>query len=111
LDRDTPLTQYGDTWEEGFRCRPRFSDFDGISVIEGRLSVREAARLVCRKRLPFRGDAVRHTTVGQLEDAGFSVRPTPTRGNPGHVSVQSAQGWDDDVCELFHRSFGPPEVE
>jgi hypothetical protein len=110
LERAAPLTQYGDTWDQGFRCRPRASDLDGVSVLLGRLTLAQAARYVRRDGRARRGDAVRYTEVGCLEDEGFVVVHTPTRRNPLHVSVQSPPGWDDDVCERFHRCFGQPEV-
>jgi hypothetical protein len=56
-------------------------------------------------------DAVRHTTVGDLEDAGFLVRAAPTRAIPDHVLVGYEGQWDDEVAERFDACFGPLDEE
>jgi hypothetical protein len=111
--RDKPeppavLTEYGRLDVTGFRIRPRAGIESGISLIAGRLDVAEAHRLVVRRGSPRPGvDAVRYTTVDGLEDAGFRVRPAPTRAIPGHVLVDHEGEWDDEVAERFNACFGP----
>lgn len=63
-------------------------------------------------RFPATGvDAVRHSTVGDLEDAGFLVRAAPTRAIPDHVLVGYEGQWDDEVAERFDACFGPLDEE
>lgn len=112
LERGTVLTQYGRLDRSGFRVRPRPGVEDGISLIAGRLEIAEAHRLVVRRGFPQPGvDAVRHTTVGDLEDAGFVVRSAPTRAIPDHVLVGYEGQWDDQVAERFDACFGPLDEE
>jgi hypothetical protein len=107
---ETPLTQFGDTFDRGFSRQPRPRDTDGLlSLIAGRLSIGEAKPLISSKP-PVEGEAVRHTTVGRLTDAGFHVFRTPLPKNPDHVSVEYPGKWDDDVCEKFDSCFGVEEV-
>lgn len=110
IDPATPLTQFG-TEAGGFRHRPRKGvDPDGVSVIAGRLSPDQAARLVTG-RPARRGDAVRHTTAQELQEAGFTVRRTPSKRIREHRSVEYPGVWDDDVCRRFDECFGPPVAE
>jgi hypothetical protein len=112
LERETILTQYGRRDASGFRVRPRAGVEEGVSLIAGRLDVAEAHRLVVRRGVPQPGvDAVRHTTVGDLEDAGFVVRAAPTRAIPDHVLVGYEGRWDDEVAERFDACFGPLDEE
>ncbi len=109
-DHET-LTQYGSLSYGGFRCRPRPSDHDGLSLVRGDVGVHEAVRLVV-KRLPATGDAVRTTTAGELRHAGFEVTSTPTKRNKNHVSVNCADRGDrdDDRVASFDQCFGEVEV-
>lgn len=112
LGRDTVLTQYGRLDGSGFRLRPRPGVEDGVSLIAGRLAVPDAHRLVVRRGFPQPGvDAVRHTTVGNLEDGGFLVRAAPTRAIPSHVLVGYEGRWDDEVVERFDACFRPLDKE
>jgi hypothetical protein len=112
LGRQTVLTQYGRRDTSGFRMRPRPGVEEGISLIAGRLDVAEAHRLVVRRGFPKPGvDGVRHTTVGDLEDAGFLVRAAPTRAIRDHVLVGYEGQWDDQVAERFDACFGPLDEE
>ncbi|MFN2555633.1 MAG: hypothetical protein ABR592_01965 [Nitriliruptorales bacterium] len=117
LPRHETLSHYGDvnTSPEGsrggFRCYPRRGRESGMSLTRGRLTPTEMARTVRPvKRGIRKGEAVRHTTVGRLEDAGFRVRLNPTHRNPEHVTVEFLGEWTDDVANLFHNCFEPPEV-
>lgn len=108
LGPEDVLTQYGRTDPTGFRVRPRSGVEEGISLIAGQLSAEEARRLVVRKGFYRPGvDAVRHTTAGDLEDAGFRVRRDPTPVIPDHVLVEFPGQWDDEVTERFDACFGP----
>jgi hypothetical protein len=108
LEHSVVLTQYGRSDATGFRVRPRAGIESGISLIAGRLDVAEAHRLVVRRGSPRPGvDAVRYTTVGDLEDAAFRVRSAPTRAIPEHVLVDREGQWDDEVAERFDACFGP----
>jgi hypothetical protein len=112
LPPESALTQYGRRDNSGFRVRPRPGVEDGISLIAGRLGVVQAHRLVVRRGSPLVGvDAVRHTTVDDLEDAGFVVQPAPTRAIPDHVLVRYEGQWDDEVAERFDACFGPLDEE
>jgi hypothetical protein len=112
LERNTVVTQYGRRDASGFRVRPRPGVEEGVSLIAGRLDTSEAHRLVVRRGLPLPGvDAVRHTTVGDLQDAGFLVRAVPTRAIPDHVLVGYDGQWDDEVAERFDACFGPLDEE
>jgi hypothetical protein len=112
LERDAVVTQYGRREASGFRVRPRPGVEDGVSLIAGRLGVADAHRLVVRRGFPQPGvDAVRHSTVGDLEDAGFLVQAAPTRAIPDHVLVGYEGQWDDEVAERFDACFGPLDEE
>jgi hypothetical protein len=112
LERDTVVTQYGRRDASGFRVRPRPGVEEAVSLIAGRLDVAEAHRLVVRRGFPQPGvDAVRHTTVGDLEDAGFLVRAAPTQAIPEHLLVGYDGQWDDEVAERFDACFGPLDEE
>jgi hypothetical protein len=105
LDDDQVLTQYG-TASDGFRCQPRWSKEDALSLIRGRLSGEEASRVVRRGRLLGEGrDLARYTSAGTLRRAGFEVLHTPTRLNPDHVSVRFKDDWDEEVCDAFDDAF------
>ena len=112
LRLETPLTQYGRTDKTGFRVRPRPVAEKGISLIAGQLTARQARRLVVRRGI-YRPsvDAVRHTTVSDLSDADFTVRPDPTPAIPDHVLVTYDGEWDDEVAERFNACFGPTVTE
>jgi hypothetical protein len=108
LPASAVLTQYGRSDATRFRVRPGVGVESGISLIAGRLDVAEAHRLVVRRGVPRPGvDAVRYTTAGDLTDAGFRVRPAPTRAIPEHVLVDYEGEWDDEVAERFDACFGP----
>ena len=112
LDRATVVTQYGRRDASGFRVRPRPGVEEGVSLIARRLDVAVAHRLVVRRGFPQPDvDVVRHTTVGDLEDAGFLVRAAPTRAIPDHVLVGYNGQWDDEVAERFDACFGPLDEE
>lgn len=107
---DAVLTQYVINGEQP-RVRPRPVDRDGLSLIEGRLSLIEAARFVRIKvKYPYEGDSVRYVTTGALRAAGFVVMATPSRRNPIHVSVTCVAEWDEDVCKAFNLCFDPYQV-
>lgn len=116
LLRDETLSHYGDIntspegSRDGFRCHPKRGQ-TGMSLTRGKLNPVEMVRVVIPvKRRARRGEAVRHTTVGRLEDVGFRVRLNPTKRNPRHVTVEFTGEWGDDVANLFHNCFEPPEV-
>jgi hypothetical protein len=78
-----------------------------MSLLAGQLAPYEAAMAV-RQEYITRRDIVRWTTVQQLTEAGFTVRSTPNRMNPRHVSVVYEGEWTDDVAERFDSCFGRP---
>jgi hypothetical protein len=103
LRRAGRLTQYGRAFErhDSFAGRPEPGQTD-LSVIRGRASIGKAAQLVAERALQP-GDAVRHTTVGCLRDAGFTVEHTPREGGfPDHCSVKGPDVWDDEVERRFN---------
>lgn len=101
------LSQFGRKGS-GFRRAPR-PDLPelGVSVVLGRLPVDEVARVVA-KRPAVRDDGARYTYVGRLQEAGFTVKRTPTHANPRHVSVLYRGRWDEEVAERFDGAFGEP---
>jgi len=91
-----------------FRTAPRPHERD-VSLLAGRLTVREAAMAVRHGRREFfPWDAVRYTTVGCLRDAGFLVQSTPSRMIPNHISVEYDGHWTDDVVKRFDHCFDQP---
>lgn len=103
------LSQYGSRTfmdEAGlpFRNRPRLKDRDAISLQAGAIPPLHLPTL-CFGREPRDGDGVRLTSREKLEAAGFTVTATPNRRNPGHVSVQFAGDWTDEVAERFDACF------
>lgn len=107
IDDDEVLTQFGnrlDPAEPGhpFRRKLRDSDFDGISLLRGRLSPDEAALLVTR-RPAADGHGVRYVSAGALRAEGFHVNSTPTKRNKRHVSAIMGVGvkWTEAVGERF----------
>jgi hypothetical protein len=100
-------TQYGRIGD--FHNKPRWEQENALSLVRGRVTRREAAKLVGRR--PSRGDAVRYTTYESLEAAGFIVRPDPQPLNPDHVLVEYPGEWDEDVCERFDSCFDEPTEE
>jgi hypothetical protein len=115
ISDDADLSQYGERSSgESFRFRDRTRAEVGetdISLILGRVSAEEAARLVTKTCRPYA--AVRHTTAGQLRGKGFYVRHTPTRKNSQHVSVTLPQKdehaeWDDNLAKIFDQCFADP---
>ena len=108
---DEPLTQYGHTGDDPpFRNATRSYETD-VSLIRGRLSVREATTLIRRQGEHYEvtdRDRVRYTTAGRLRAAGFVVRATPSRRIPGHVSaeLQDPEGvWDNSARSRFDECF------
>lgn len=112
---DEELTQYGRVTSAPanpdhpgiptFRIAPRAdADSDGLSLMLGHQTADEMVRAVRRFPKLTSDDRVRYVTAGRLRDAGFVVRHTPTRKNPGHVSVTKDGEWDTvtevefDVC-------------
>jgi hypothetical protein len=95
------LTQYG---TETFREEPRFDALPPmveveVSMILGRRSVADAARIVT-KRPPRPNATVRYFRTDDLYLNGYSVAHTPTERNPGHVSVHYGQLVHIDQVEL-----------
>lgn len=74
----------------------------------GELTVERAVYYVNPRRSPADNDSLRSATVGELEDAGFTVRATPSRHNPDHVSVYYDGEWGDTVAERFDSVLGEP---
>jgi len=115
LEDDEELTQYGNRElppGEPFRIKPRVGLEQDISLIAGRRSVEEAARLVSRgRRGAAVGDGVRYSTAGAVRGAGFRVKRTPTLLNPNHVSATLKRGevWSKDVSTLFDECWTEPE--
>lgn len=102
LARSALLTQIG--FRRGFARRLREEMGEkAMSLLRKRMTVEDA---VCQafRRGSTETDAVRHTSVGRLEDAGLRVI-WDGRGHPNHVSVESQGLWDDDVAEKFDRCF------
>lgn len=108
LGPDDEVAQYGRLSPAGanFRCVPRGHE-TAVSLIYGRVSVGRAVELI----LPFRGgrvredDLVRYSTVGRLDQEGFSVHHRPMPHFYEHLEVEFPGSWDDDVCERFHECF------
>jgi hypothetical protein len=117
LRREDPLTQYGR--RKNFRRAPRDEDRGGVSLLGGpardtqpqKLTPAEAKALVVG---PSKGvssrDGVRYATVGDLEDAGFTVRRDPQEENWNwqHVLVlfKDELSWSDEIQERFEACFG-----
>ncbi|MGH3441852.1 MAG: hypothetical protein ACRDUY_07390 [Nitriliruptorales bacterium] len=102
----TPLAQLGPK----FWNRPRSSrqEQDVSLMTADDLTLAEAVRLVNPRRDVHDNDGLRFTTAGQLRERGFTVRGTPSRQNPRHVSVFYECGsWRDEVAEQFDAAFGP----
>lgn len=68
----------------------------GISVVLGKHSPSEAVALAFGRPVAP-GDGVRHAPVGVLRSLGFSVEHSPSRMNPLHGVVKSADTWDDNA--------------
>lgn len=72
------------------------------------LTLEEAVRLVNPRREVHDNDGLRFTTAAELRRRGFTVRATPSRQNPRHVSVFYERGpWSDEVAERFDEAFDP----
>jgi hypothetical protein len=111
LAGDEWATQYGQV-STGFRRKPRWRvDRQGVSLIRGYLSPREATLIVQRREPRRSDDCVRHALISRLQDVGFVVKPAPTRTNPDHLRVEYPGEWDDDVGERFDGCFGQTLVE
>ena len=80
---------------------PRPRDMDGLSLLRGRLTTREAARFVRGAKWPSPGDGVRHIQTKTLRAAGFEIRSTPNKRNPLHVSVSREAQWGQAEGALF----------
>jgi hypothetical protein len=109
LKRRGYLTQYGRSYQrkgDDFDSRPE-DEQQGLSLIRGKVSIEQASQLV-RERGLQPGDAVRHTTVGCLKDAGFEVRHSPLRGFRDHCSVKWPNLWDDEVERRFEECWNEP---
>ena len=106
IDDLETVTQFG-TRDGGFRNWPRAMEED-VSVLIGRLTVEQSARLVRRRGGVARGDGVRYARAGALRHAGFAVRHTPTRSIVVHASVESSGVWDDEARMRFDRVFSEP---
>lgn len=105
LHPDEQLTQYVFGGSDPYNA-PRPTDTDGLSLLRGALSTREAARFVRRFiRKPQSGDGVRYAMVSDLRAAGFRVEATATRNIPIHVSVSAEEEWDTTTCEKFATCF------
>jgi hypothetical protein len=113
LPGETKLTQYGEKPPvgEGFRDRLRVDIGETeMSMILGEVDAAAASMLVAKHLVP--GAITRTTTVARLEEAGFRVIHSPTRGNPLHVSVfpprAEASGdaeWGDNLAQSFNACF------
>jgi hypothetical protein len=113
LDDDAVLTQYGVLTDPvPFRKAPRWQTENAVSLTVGQLTVEQMLPLVSRGRPRMRvGAAVRHTTVGTLRQAGFTVERRPTKKNPDHVGVTSRSHWDDQVAKTFNECFSEERGE
>lgn len=102
---DDELTQFGEH-NEPFRnnLRPEIFETE-LSLILGRQSARDVGLFVRRHSSPK--DRARYTTVGLLRLANFTVRHTPSPGNPLHVSVElPGEGpWDESLETEFDKCF------
>lgn len=107
---DAVLTQYGALVHGGqtsFRSKPRHPNESDISLLEGRLTVSDAA-LAVRHRAAVSGDRVRYVFAASLRKYGFRVTHTPSRMTPNHVSVTVPGGaveWDNEQQEAFEKAF------
>lgn len=79
-----------------------------MSVTVGQRSAGEMGILVGRK--PSENDAVRYARVGDLRQAGFQVRHTPSRRNPDHASVEWIGEWSNSVAARFDLCFGDDDA-
>lgn len=106
------VTQYGQisrTGVDDFKDRPVRPDrVNGLSMFRGKGSVKDLVARVARKRAVRDTDAVRHTTVGLLRNAGFAVHRAPSPGFPEHLCVtlldEDAE-WTDDDAKRFDGCF------
>lgn len=115
LGDDELVTQYGNSKYppgEPFRRRPRSQESD-ISLIAGRKTADEAARLVNPRRLGAGpGEGVRYAQVGRLRrEAGLRIERTPAPLNPDHVSatLDGDREWTDEVSARFDACFTEPD--
>ncbi|GAB3818703.1 hypothetical protein GCM10027605_71740 [Micromonospora zhanjiangensis] len=114
---DAELTQYGKGQPGSpgrFRDCPRIENNEpDMSLLLGRLGVKEAAKLVFKWQHPL--SAVRYTTAGTLRARGFVVRHTPSPSIPQHTSVLAPTlggepiEWDEDLAKIFAECFTEPD--
>jgi hypothetical protein len=111
IDDGEYVSQYGSrqTGKAFFWDRPRPRDFDGLSVMIGRLTPEEARQPVRRDGMASHLDGVRYAKVGDLRALGMEVVHTPSRANPDHVSVRRAGEWGDEVAGRFNECFEGPQ--
>ena len=104
-----------------FLNAPRIETEREVSLLRGRLTTEEATRYRVRRggeaavKAALERSDVRHTTAGQLRQAGFAVVHTPGRRiNGPHVSVVWPAGdplarqdipWPDSVEARFTKCF------
>ncbi|WP_157251141.1 hypothetical protein [Nonomuraea typhae] len=81
-----------------------------MSLTLGHLDVKQMIDLIVRRRSPAIGDGVRHTTAGQLRQAGFTVTHDGGKSNPRHVSVSLDAGteWTEYESAQFDECFSSP---
>ncbi len=110
LEASDEVTQYGLVKATGpdFKIAP-VADQRSLSLIHGRVDPDGAARLVMN-RAGRRRDAVRFSTIGKLQEAGFVVVRAPLDWFREHLEVYGEGNWDDNDSERFNDCFRQPEI-
>jgi hypothetical protein len=111
---DEVLTQVGAGGGGRFRFRTSLRDDRdpperSMSLLLGRFTPETGAATAFRRPTQPGRDACRYTTAGRLRAAGFTVRHTPTKMVPDHVSVYRDGDWTAEVARVFDACFGVPE--
>jgi hypothetical protein len=95
---------FGRTFSFRSGLRPTRNELD-MSVLDGRISVAEVVSLICIGDDGGLADAVRYALVSDLKTKGFTVKHSPSKTIPIHVSVTYSGEWDADIQLKFDLCF------
>ena len=95
LAPDTLVYRIGEDWESSTRMSRKAGESEAVTGIHGLSASTNKHAIACVA-----------ATCGALRDAGFAVRATPSKSDPGHVTIELPKPVTKDVAKRLNETMG-----